>query len=144
MNAQNAAGNAGTAAAGEAERFLAAHPDLEAVDLLLTDANGVARGKRLRPHELPPVYAHGRYLPGSILGLDLLGHDVHESGLVWDDGDADRLCVPVPGTLARAPWQPRPTAQALLTMHELDGRPAAGDPRHALVRSVAALEALGL
>ena len=41
--------------AGEAERFLAAHPDIEAVDLLLTDANGVARGKRLRPHELPPA-----------------------------------------------------------------------------------------
>ena len=29
----------------EATAFLAAHPDIEAFDLVLTDANGVARGK---------------------------------------------------------------------------------------------------
>lgn len=127
----------------EAADFLAANPDIEAVDLILTDANGVARGKRLRPHELAQVYAHGRYLPGSILGLDLLGHDVHDTGLVWDDGDADRLCLPVAGSLVRSPWQPRPTAQALLSMYELDGRPAHGDPRHALARAVGRLGELG-
>ncbi|MBX6323020.1 MAG: glutamine synthetase, partial [Rhodospirillaceae bacterium] len=122
--------------AGEATRFLAENPDILAVQLLLTDPSGVARGKIVRRHELEPVYAQGRYLPGSILSLDITGADVEETGLVWDDGDADRRCFPVPGTLVRAPWHAEPTAQALLTMHELDGAPAPADPRHALARVI--------
>ena len=43
----------------------------------------------------------------------------------------------------RAPWLARPTAQIMLSMFELDGRPAAADPRHALARSIARLAALG-
>ncbi len=127
----------------EAQAFLAANPDLEAVDLILTDSNGISRGKRLRPHELMAAYVHGRYLPGSILGLDMLGEDVVATGLVWDDGDADRLCKPVPGTLMRSPWQRRPIAQVLLSMYELDGRPAHADPRHALARAIERLTDLG-
>jgi glutamine synthetase len=120
----------------EATRFLADNPDIAHVQVLLTDPCGVARGKSLRRHELERVYAHGRYLPGSILSLDITGADVEETGLVWDDGDADRSCFPVPGTLVRAPWHGEPTAQALLTMHELDGRPSAADPRHVLERVI--------
>lgn len=130
--------------AEEAERFLAANPDIEAIQLVLTDPSGVGRGKSLRRHELERVYAQGRFLPGSILSLDITGADVEETGLVWDDGDADRTCWPVPGTLVRAPWQAAPTAQALLTMHELDGRPSPADPRHALARVVARFAELGL
>lgn len=130
--------------AEEAEAFLAANPDITAIQLVLTDPSGVGRGKSLRRHELARVYTHGRFLPGSILSLDITGADVEETGLVWDDGDADRTCWPVPGTLARAPWHAEPTAQALLTMHELDGTPSPADPRHALARVVARFAELGL
>jgi len=128
----------------EALRFLELHPDIEAVQILITDGNGVARGKSIAREELLPLYRQGRNVAGSILGLDTRGEDVEETGLVWRVGDADKLCRPVPGTLVRAPWLERPTAQLLMTMYEPDGVPAAADPRHALARVVRRLEADGL
>ena len=47
----------------EAEAFLAAHPDIEAFDIVLIDVNGVGRGKIIRRHELAGLYASGRHLP---------------------------------------------------------------------------------
>jgi glutamine synthetase len=143
-NRSAAARNAPANSSDEASRFLAANPDIRAVQLVLTDPSGVGRGKSLRRHELERVYTHGRFLPGSILSLDITGADVEETGLVWEDGDADRVCWPVPGTLVRAPWHGEPTAQALLTMHELDGRPAPADPRHVLAGVIERFAPLGL
>ncbi len=120
----------------EAEDFLAANPDVANIQVILTDADGVARGKSLRRNELARVFTHGRFLPGSILGLDITGADVVETGLVWEDGDADRVCWPVPGTLLRSPWQLPPAGQLMVSMYELDGTPSPGDPRHALARVV--------
>ena len=73
----------------EAKLFLDAHPDIEAFDIVLTDANGIGRGKIIRRHELMGLYEGGRHLPISILGLDITGEDVHETGLIWDSGDGD-------------------------------------------------------
>lgn len=126
----------------EVARFLTAHADVRGVQLLLTDPCGVARGKIIDRAELDALYAHGRNVAGSILGLDITGEDVEATGLVWSNGDADLLCRPVPGSLAPVPWLTR-TGQVMLSMFELDGRPAAADPRHALAGAVARLEALG-
>ena len=128
----------------ECAAFLAAHPDIEAVQLLITDPSGVPRGKNVRRHELERIYATGRPVAGSILGLDITGEDVDATGLVWDTGDADKVCRPVAGTLVRAPWLASPTAQVLLSMYESDGRPAAADPRHALARVIERLHGRGL
>ncbi len=128
--------------AREAEDFLAANPDVAGFQVILTDADGVARGKSVRRNELARIYTHGRYLPGSILGLDITGADVEEAGLLWADGDADRSCWPIAGTLVRAPWQAPPAGQLLVSMHELDGTPSPGDPRHALRRVVDRFAAL--
>jgi glutamine synthetase len=128
----------------EAERFLAANPDIQAVQLVLTDPSGVARGKNIRRHELERLYRHGRPVAGSILGLDITGEDVEATGLVWEAGDADKICRPVPGRLSRASWLQQPTAQVLLSMYEADGTPAAADPRHALARAIARFEPHGL
>jgi glutamine synthetase len=130
--------------AEEARAFLEAHPDIEAIELLITDPNGVARGKLIARDELEAVYAHGRCVAGSILGLDVTGEDVEGAGLVWSVGDADQLCKPAPGSLARATWMSRPTAQLLMSMYEVDGRPNASDPRHALARAIGRLQAAGL
>jgi glutamine synthetase len=126
----------------ELQRFLDTHPDVDAVQLLLTDPSGVLRGKSVRRHELTALYADGRNVAGSILGLDVTGADVEATGLVWETGDADKLCRPVPDTLRIAPWLAR-TGQVMLSMYELDGRPASADPRHALARAAARLAALG-
>ena len=40
----------------EAEAFLAKWPDLEAIDIVLTDAHGIGRGKIIRRHELTALY----------------------------------------------------------------------------------------
>jgi glutamine synthetase len=127
---------------GEACDFLAANPDIEAIELLITDPNGVARGKIVAREELEGIYREGRYVAGSILGLDITGEDVEATGLVWSVGDADRRCWPISGTLKRTPWTRRPSAQVLLTMHDLDGTPTYADPRHVLTRSIAALSPL--
>jgi glutamine synthetase len=123
--------------------FLERHPDVEAVQLVITDSNGVARGKNIAREELATLFGTGRNVAGSILGLDITGEDVEDTGLVWAVGDADQLCRPVAGTLARAAWLSRPTAQVLGTLFELDGRPARADPRHVLARVVESLAARG-
>lgn len=127
----------------ELDAFVAANGDLEAVEAFITDPNGVARGKLLRACELEALYRAGRPLPGSILGLDITGMEVDETGLVWDVGDADRVAFPVPGSLRRAPWRSVPTAQLLLSLWEPDGTPHAADPRHVLAGVVARLESAG-
>ena len=128
----------------EAEAFLAAHPEIEAIDIVLHDANGIGRGKIIRRHELIPFYTAGRHLPVSILGLDILGEDVHETGLIWDRGDGDLRAWPIPGTLVALHGTAPPRAEVLVSMYMLDGAPMTSDPRHALARQVAALAAEGL
>ncbi|NQV67117.1 MAG: glutamine synthetase, partial [Rhodobacteraceae bacterium] len=67
----------------EAASFLRDNPTIEAIDLVLIDANGIGRGKIIRRHELMGLYERGRHLPISILGLDVAGNDVPETGLIW-------------------------------------------------------------
>jgi glutamine synthetase len=128
----------------EAEAFLAAHPEVEAIDLVLHDANGIGRGKIIRRHELLGFYKSGRLLPISILGLDICGEDVHETGLIWDHGDGDLRAWPVPGSLVPLHGTTPPRAEVLMCMYDLDGAPMTSDPRHALQRQADALAAEGL
>ena len=111
---------------------------------MLTDANGIGRGKIIRRHELMPLYESGRHLPISILGLDITGEDVHETGLIWDSGDGDLRAWPVPGTLCRSMAPARRAAEVLMSMYPLDGDPMSSDPRHALARQVDAFAKQGL
>lgn len=128
----------------EAEAFLAAHPEAEAVDIVLIDLNGVGRGKIIRRHELMPLFESGRHMPISVMALDITGEDVHETGLTWDHGDADLRAWPVPGTLVPLHGTSPPRAQVLLTLFTLDGAPFPVDPRHVLGRQVERLQARGL
>lgn len=129
---------------GEAQAFLDAHPEIEAFDILLTDANGVGRGKIIRRHELMGLYKSGRHMPISILGLDITGEDVHETGLIWDSGDGDLRAWPIPGTLVPLYGTSPARGQVLMAMYHLDGAPMNSDPRHALERQVRKLAEKGL
>jgi glutamine synthetase len=128
----------------EAKAFLDSHPDVEAFDILLTDTNGVGRGKIIRRHELLSIYEGGRHMPISILGLDITGEDVHETGLIWDSGDGDLRAWPIPATLKPLYGTDPARGQVLLSMYHLDGQPMSSDPRHALARQIEALAARGL
>ena len=128
----------------EAHAFFAANPDIDAVDIIFTNMCGVPRGKRLRRHEVIAVYESGRFLPGSAVVVDITGRDTEETGLVWEDGDADRYVKPVPGTLVRAPWLGENAGQFLTSFYELDGTPNDLDPRHVLGSVIDRLAADGL
>ena len=128
----------------EAKAFFDANPDVDAVDIIFTNMCGVPRGKRLRRHEVIAVYESGRFLPGSAVIVDITGRDTEETGLVWEDGDADRYVKPVPGTLVRAPWLGDNAGQFLTSFYELDGTPNDLDPRHVLGRVIDGLAAEGL
>jgi glutamine synthetase len=133
----------GRATSQEVEAFLKANPDLEAAEAFVTDPTGIARGKLLRAADLAKIYREGRPLPCSIMSLDITGEDVEETGLVWDQGDEDKIAWPIAGTLKRAPWMARPTGQVLLSLYDLDGSPYVADPRHVLARVVERLKGDG-
>ncbi|MFO0512163.1 MAG: glutamine synthetase, partial [Gammaproteobacteria bacterium] len=108
-------GATAVATAEEFTAFRAAHPGIEAVQLYITDPSGVPRGKLAALHELERLYTSGRPVAGSILGLDVTGRDVEATGLVWETGDADLRCRPVPGPLRPAAWRARPTARGVMS-----------------------------
>ena len=120
----------------EAKAFFAANPDIDSIEMIYTDFGGVPRGKRLRQHEVIAVYESGRMFPGSITVVDIRGQDTVETGLVWEDGDADRSMKPIPGTLVKTPWGGANAAQFLVDFYELDGTPHDLDPRHVLGRVI--------
>ena len=130
--------------AQEARDFLAAHPEVRSIELMLIDANGVPRGKLLHRDELLAIYEEGRPLPSSILALTLQGEDVEATGLVWEVADIDCWTYPLPGSLTLQPWRSTPTGQVQVSMHPTQGLPATpADPRHALVRVIERLQADG-
>ena len=128
----------------EATDFLREHPEVQFVDLLIADMNGVVRGKRIERNNLPKVFEKGINLPASLFALDITGSTVESTGLGLDIGDADRVCFPITDTLSMEPWQKRPTAQLLMTMHEMEGEPFFADPREVLRQVVQRFDALGL
>jgi glutamine synthetase len=116
----------------ECDAFLAAHPEIENIQVFFCNQSGVPRGKNLRRRDIRAVFEYARMLPGTMLALDITGADVEESGFVMSDGDADRLGRPVPGTFTPAPWLGADFAQVMLSVYELDGSPCDVDPRHVL------------
>jgi glutamine synthetase len=114
------------------ERFLAEYPGTRFFDVYLNDLNTVERGKRVDRSSIASVYKKGLLLPGSMFALDVQGTTVEATGLGFEDGDADRPCLPIAGTLVPVPWQEHEVAQVQVSMCEADGRPFFADPRHLL------------
>ncbi len=128
----------------EAEAFLAAHPEIEAFDIVLHDCNGIGRGKIIRRHELLSFYKGGRHLPISILGLDICGEDVHETGLIWDQGDGDLRAWPIPGSLVALNGTSPARGEVFMSMYDLAGGKMMSDPRHVLQAQADAFADKGL
>jgi glutamine synthetase len=129
---------------GQARAWLSRRPQVRCVDLLLADQMGIPRGKRVTVEELEAVHRDGLLLPASMFALDVRGGTVQSTGLGFDEGDADRVCLPIPGTLVPVPWLGEQVAQMQVSMYEHDGSPFYGDPRHVLERVVARFDRLGL
>jgi len=127
----------------ELQRFLAEHPEVRFFDAFVNDLNTIERGKRIDRAGIAGVFQRGMPLPGSMFALDIEGGTVEASGLGFSDGDADRPCMPIPGTLVAVPWQPD-IAQVQLRMFDHDGQRFFGDPRWVLEDHLELFKALGL
>lgn len=123
---------------------LASLPEVEAIDLLLPDMNGLLRGKRVAASALAKIMRDGVCLPMSLIATDITGNTVEETGLGYDIGDEDRVCRPIPGSLRVVPWQSKPMLQALLGMQDAHGVPFTANPRELLSRIVQRFCARGL
>ncbi|HXW10494.1 MAG TPA: glutamine synthetase family protein [Steroidobacteraceae bacterium] len=127
-----------------ARAWLGRRPQVRYVDLLLADQMGIPRGKRVSVEELEGVYRDGLLLPASMFALDVLGGTVQSTGLGFDEGDADRVCLPIRGSLVPVPWLGEQVAQLQVSMYEHDRSPFFGDPRHVLEAVVRRYAPLGL
>jgi glutamine synthetase len=121
-------------ASTELSAFLTQHPDVRFVDVFLNDLNTIERGKRIDRAGIGKIFTAGMPLPGSLYAVDVLGGTIQSTGLGFDEGDADRPCRPLPGSLLPVPWLNEAVAQLQVSMYEHDGRPFFGDPRHVLAR----------
>tara|TARA_B100001939_G_scaffold317850_3_gene304805 strand:+ start:2650 stop:4041 length:1392 start_codon:yes stop_codon:yes gene_type:complete len=126
----------------DAETFLETHKDLEVIEVLQPDMNGILRGKWITPAGLAKLCAGQVKLPQTTLALDVWGNDIDK--LVFDKGDPDGYCHPVAGSLVRVPWSQTPAAQVLTTMHDARGAVLPYDPQGVLQRQLERLAALGL
>lgn len=123
------------------DAFLAEHSDLDTLEVVLPDTNGVLRGKWLPGKALKKVFEQGVAFPYSLFGLDVWGREVEATGMHLETGDKDGVCWPIPESLKLVPWTERKTAQVLLSMYDRDGEPFLADPRHVLENMVERLKA---
>ncbi len=120
----------------EAADFLAAHPDLVAVDAFYPDLSGVVRGKRYPRSLFAKLMSDGMAVPGSVFLLDAVGESHDPEGKGFSDGDPDYRAKPLPGTLKPMPWAEQPSGQVMVTLVESDGSPYAYEPRNVLAHVV--------
>jgi glutamine synthetase len=128
----------------QARTWLAQHPQVRYVDLLLPDQMGIPRGKRVTVAELEGIHRNGLLLPASMFALDVLGGTIQSTGLGFDEGDADRPCLPIPGSLAAVPWLGEHVAQMQVAMCDHDRTPFFGDPRQVLEQVLGRFRQRGL
>lgn len=130
------------ASPSESKAFLAAYPDLQAIDIVLSDLHGVGRGKTIRRHELDGLFTNGRGMPASLFAQDVSGDDIPAAIALMEDGGGDSRCWPVPQTLGFQTASGR--GQVLLQMERADGSPHPLDPRNALMVQIARAQQMGL
>jgi len=128
----------------EYRAFVEKHPDLEAVEFLMVDPNGVMRGKWAPADALKKAFEEGVNFPMSLHGLDVWGREVTETGLHIESGDKDGYCRATRGSLSIVPWAKRKTAQVLLQTFTPEGDPFLADPRQVLKKKVAEVNDRGL
>jgi glutamine synthetase len=131
-------------ASRELTGFLEQHPATRFLDLLAPDINGVLRGKRIERSEFEAPFAGGTNYCGSTTLLSMQGEMPHYVRYGSEDGDPDVRAQAVPGSLSPAPWARQPTAQCLLQLRTMDGKPYPFDPRNVLQRAMRPLTEMGL
>lgn len=124
--------------------YLAANPETRFMEPLITDMNGILRGKRVGVDDLGKAFRNGVNMCAATALLDTLGNTFTGITQGLRDGDPDAKAMAVSGSLAPVPWATLPTAQVLLEMINLDDTPYENDTRNVLRRAMQPLADLGL
>ena len=127
----------------ELNLFLESHPDLEILELLVPDMNGIIRGKRLDVSEAETLFSKGINFPAATHLLDSSGNVIDGLVLGTDDGDPDVTAKPVADSLTSIPWLDKPAAQAMITMFNRNGEHYSNESRNILRDVINKFEADG-
>ena len=122
--------------------YLARHPETETIEVVLTDLNGIYRGKWLPVDGIDKVLEGKFKMPLTSVSCDVWGRDV--PALCRQTGDGDGICTAIEDSIRPLPWLERPTAQLFLQLNTEDGVPWEFDPRVVLQNVCARFAALGL
>ncbi len=119
----------------EINAFIKANPEINQLEVLVTDVCGHFFGKRYPIDKLLSFAKEGLALPSSMFLLNTLGEPL--DGLYYgiDDGDPDGHFYLVPGSLCRNDWGNKPRAQVLATTCS-GAEPAFFEPRQVLQKVV--------
>lgn len=134
----------GIATPEEWQNYLEKHPDIDVLEVLFVDMNGMLRGKRLSSDKVSGLFREGITAPGTMPLLNSLGDICESLGLGTLDGDPDRRLRPIAGSLAPVPWMASNTHQVLTTWFDLDDQPGEWDPRVILDNTAQHFRDLGL
>ena len=123
-------------------RFLAEYPGTEIIEVVLTDLNGIYRGKWLPIAGIDKVLDGKFKMPLTSVSCDIWGRDV--PSLCRHTGDGDGVCEAIEETIRPLPWLNRATAQLFLQLNTEDGTPWEFDPRVVLKKVTERFAELGL
>ena len=126
-----------------ATKFLDENPELEKIEFIYVDFNGIPRGKNASPKTLLKASEGGLKMPISSYVLDVWGDNPKGTGLVMS-GDGDAICRIVESSLAITPWSSRNTAQCIVSMEDGNGDAIYADPRNVLNSILSRFKNLGL
>ena len=128
----------------ELEKFLQTYPEIQMLEVLMTDMNGIPRAKRIPRTEFESFIGGQARTAASVSLLNTLGD--FDCGVAMDvvGGDPDQQLRPTPGTLAPVPWLQSPTGQVMATFYNLDNSPGMFDPRNILAKTLESFTSRGL
>jgi len=111
---------------------------------VVTDINGIFRGKRLPAQSADKVFKGTMKLPASTLHVDVFGRDALESGLVLETGDRDGTLKPTGRGPLPLTWVEDEVSLLPCQMYLHEGEISPIDPRAQLEAVVARFAADGL
>ena len=119
----------------ELENFLQSHPEIQMLELLMPDINGILRCKRIHKREFVSLFDRSFKAPLSVPLLGIMS-ELYDEGLSHDllAGDPDQLLLPIAESLAPIPWLESATAQVLGGFADMDLTPSWSDPRNVLAK----------
>ena len=133
-----------TSLLSEPKSFLKKHPEIKSFDIVMHDCNAIGRGKIIRRNELLKLYESGRQFPLSLLGMDITGEDVPDTGLILEQGDGDIKAWPIAKSLNVIHKSNPPRGELFMTMSDIDGKKLNIDPRNVLETKINSFKKNGI